>query len=158
MRANDAICGLVLIVFSVAMAVLTIPFPDFPGQKYGPDLLPRILAAGMTVCGILLIKRGLMARRQAGDAWFTIPAWTAMPMKVLRFGLVLASLVFYIVATDTLGFIPVGFVILLVLSMAFGARPLPALLSAAVATLMINYFFSSIMRVPLPRGLLDLVM
>jgi putative tricarboxylic transport membrane protein len=157
MRANDAISGFVLLVLAAVMAALTIPFPDFPGQRFGPDLLPLILSGALSICGLLLIVRGRNARGQ-GEAWFTIAAWTAVPSKVLRFLLVLGALVFYIVATDALGFVPVSFVIILVLSMAFGARPLPALLSAVVATLAINYFFSTIMRVPLPRGLLDLMM
>jgi putative tricarboxylic transport membrane protein len=157
MRANDAICGLVLLVFAAVMAVLTIPFPEFPGQRFGPDLLPLILSGALSICGVLLVKRGLQARR-GGEPWFVIAAWTALPPKVLRFALVLASLVFYIFAADTLGFVPVSLVIIFVLSIAFGARPLPALLSAFVATLAINYFFSTIMRVPLPRGLLNLVM
>lgn len=157
MRANDAICGLVLLVFAAVMAVLTIPFPDFPGQQYGPDLLPRILAAALAICGVLLVARGLQARR-GGEAWATRPAWFGQGMKVVRFLLVIAALLFYIFAVDALGFVPVSFVIILVLSMTFGARPLPALVTAVVATLAINYFFGSIMRVPLPRGLIDLVM
>lgn len=157
MRANDAVSGLVLLVLAAVMAALTIPFPEFPGQRFGPDLLPRILAAALAICGVLLIVRGLQQRRE-GAPWFTVAAWLAVPMKVTRFLLVLAALVFYIAAADTLGFVPVAFVIIATLSLAFGARPLPAVFTAAVATLAINYFFGSIMRVPLPRGLLDLVM
>jgi putative tricarboxylic transport membrane protein len=154
MRANDAICGLLLLVFAAVMAALTIPFPSFPGQNYGPDLLPRILAAALSICGILLVVRGLKARRE-GAAWMTWPVWFTIPVKVMRFLLVIGTLVFYIFATDTLGFIPVSFIIIAVLSWAFGARPLPAIVTALIATLTINYFFGSIMRVPLPRGFLD---
>jgi putative tricarboxylic transport membrane protein len=157
MRANDAICGLVLVVFAAVMAALTIPFPEFPGQNYGPDLLPRILAVALAICGVLLIKRGWQARAQ-GDPWFTRPAWMAVRVKVMRFLLVIAALLFYIFASDPLGFVPVSFVIIAVLSIAFGGRTLWALVAALVATLAINYFFGSIMRVPLPRGILDLFM
>lgn len=155
MRVNDAICGLVLIVFAAVMAALTIPFPDFPGQKYGPDLLPRVLAVLLTICGAVLLVRGLKARRQ-GEAWYTLPAWLAVPKRVLRFLLVIAALLFYIFASDPLGFLAVSFVIVAVLSIAFGAKPVWALTAAVVATVAINYFFGSIMRVPLPRGILDL--
>jgi len=156
MRANDAICGLVLLVFAAVMAALTIPFPDFPGQQYGPDLLPRILSAALAICGVILVVRGLQARRE-GDAWVTRPAWFGQGMKVARFLLVIAALLFYIFAVDMLGFVPVSFVIILALSISFGARPLPVIVTAVVATLAINYFFGSIMRVPLPRGLIDLL-
>jgi putative tricarboxylic transport membrane protein len=155
MRANDAICGLVLLVFAAVMAALTIPFPEFPGQNYGPDLLPRILSAALAICGALLIKRGWQARGQ-GDPWFTRPAWMGVPVKVMRFLIVIAALLFYIFAVDPLGFLPVSFIIIAVLAIAFGGRPFWALVAALVATLAINYFFGSIMRVPLPRGILDL--
>jgi putative tricarboxylic transport membrane protein len=155
MRANDAICGLVLLVFAAVMAALTIPFPEFPGQKYGPDLLPRILSLALAICGVLLIKRGRQARGQ-GDTWFTRPAWMGIPVKVMRFLLVIAALLFYIFASDPLGFLPVSFIIIAVLAIAFGGRPVWSLVAALVATLAINYFFGSIMRVPLPRGILDL--
>ena len=157
MRANEAICGLVLLVFSVTMAALTIPFPEFPGQHYGPDLLPRILAVTLSICGIILVVRGLRARRN-GEAWLTFPTWFGQRAKVFRFVLVIAALLFYILAADTLGFVPVSFIIILVLSVSFGARPFPAVVTAVLATAGINYFFASIMRVPLPRGLLDLMM
>jgi putative tricarboxylic transport membrane protein len=157
MRVNDAICGFVLIVFAAVMAALTIPFPDFPGQKYGPDLLPRLLAVALTICGIILVVRGLKTRRQ-GEAWYTLPAWLSVPAKVLRFVLVIAALLFYIFASDPLGFVVVSFVIVTALSIAFGAKPAWAVLTALIATVAINYFFGSIMRVPLPRGIIDLVM
>ncbi|MDQ2080684.1 tripartite tricarboxylate transporter TctB family protein [Xanthobacteraceae bacterium Astr-EGSB] len=155
MRANDAICGLVLLVLAAVMAALTIPFPEFPGQNYGPDLLPRILSVALAICGALLIKRGWQARGQ-GDPWFTRPAWLGVPIKVMRLLLVIAALLFYIFAGDPLGFLPVSFIIIAVLAIAFGGRPFWALVAALVATLAINYFFGSIMRVPLPRGILDL--
>ena len=155
MRANDAVCGLVLLILAATMAVLTIPFPSYPGQRFGPDLLPLILSAGLSICGVMLIIRG-RAQLRAGGRWFILASWLRQPVKVMRYLLVIAALLFYIFASEPLGFLVVSFVILATLSIAFGARPLPALISAVIATLAINYFFGSIMRVPLPRGLLDL--
>ena len=40
MRANDAICGLVLIFLAAVMIALAATLPEFPGQKYGPALFP----------------------------------------------------------------------------------------------------------------------
>ena len=77
MRANDALSGLVLILLSLAMIALTLSFPAFPGQKYGPALFPRILGTGLIVCGAILIWNGINSRKagsgsRAGcDAGFT---------------------------------------------------------------------------------------
>ena len=70
MRANDAVNGAILIIFAAIMIALTASFPAFPGQKYGPSLFPRLLGAGLIICGALLVWRGLQARR-AGERWLT---------------------------------------------------------------------------------------
>ena len=51
MRANDAVNGAILILFAAIMIALTASFPAFPGQKYGPSLFPRLLGAGLIICG-----------------------------------------------------------------------------------------------------------
>lgn len=152
MRANDAVVGLVLILFAVAMFAVTLSFPAFPGQNYGPSLFPRILASGIAIGGLLLVGRGLIARR-AGADWLTMDPWTREPHLVINFVGVLAALVFYIFAAETLGFIPTAFVILAGLIWRLGSRPPIALLVAAGTTVVIQWFFGGIMRVPLPRGI-----
>jgi putative tricarboxylic transport membrane protein len=46
----------------------------------------------------------------------------------------------------------------LVLFLWFGVRPLTAVIVAVGMTLLVHWFFSSMMRVPLPRGILDSVL
>ena len=153
MRANDAIAGLVLIVLSLAMIALTLGFPDFPGQKYGPALFPRILGVGLIVCGVLLVRNGLAARH-AGAAWVEVAPWVYEPWRLGSFLLVLAMLLLYIVASETIGFIPIALVFLGGLFLWLGVRPVTAVVTALAATIAIHWFFGSMLRVPLPRGLL----
>jgi putative tricarboxylic transport membrane protein len=151
MRANDAISGLVLIVLSGAMIALTASFPDFPGQKYGPALFPRILGAGLIICGAILIWHGIVARR-AGAPWGEIAPWMREPRRLGSFLLTLGMLVLYILASETVGFIPIALVFLGSLFLWLGVRPLTAVITAVLATAAIQYFFASLLRVPLPRG------
>lgn len=153
MRANDAISGLVLIVISTFMIYLTLDFPAFPGQKYGPSLFPRILGAALILCGLILVLRGLSARR-AGEAWIAFADWTGEPRRVASFLLLPAAVVLYILLSEPIGFIPVAFAILIFLFLWFRARLLVALPVAVVATWVVHWFFATMMRVPLPRGLL----
>ena len=44
---------------------------------------------------------------------------------------------------------------LLVLFVGLGVRPIPAVLTAVATTIAIHWFFSTMLRVPLPRGWLD---
>ena len=111
MRANDAIAGLVLIVLSAVMIALTASFPEFPGQKYGPSLFPRILGAGLIVCGGILMLNGLASRR-AGAPWVEIAPWAREPRRLATFLLVIALLLLYIFAAETIGFIPLALLFL----------------------------------------------
>lgn len=157
MRANDAINGLVLILLSVAMIAITSSFPAFPGQPYGPSLFPRVLGTLLIICGALLIWRGLAARR-AGAGWVAMAPWTRQPWRVVSFFLMLGSLLLYILVGDTIGFIPIAIVILLALFLWFGVRPLVAVITAVAATFVIHWFFATMLRVPLPRGVLDSIL
>jgi putative tricarboxylic transport membrane protein len=156
-RANDIISGLVLIILALAMMALTIDFPAFPGQKYGPSLFPRILGTGVIICGALIIMNGVRARR-AGAPWVEIAPWVYEPWRVGSFLLTLAMVLLYILVADTVGFILIALVFLGSLFLWLGVRPVTAVLTAVITTIAIQYFFGTLLRVPLPRGWLTNVM
>lgn len=157
MRANDALSGFVLIVLSLAMIAFTFTFPAFPGQKYGPALFPRILGTGLILCGFVLIWNGWAARKE-GAKWLEIAPWVRDPWRLTSFFLVLALLLLYILLSETVGFIPIAFLFLLALFYWLGVRPITAIITAVVATLAIHWFFSNLLRVPLPRGWLNTIL
>ncbi len=157
MRANDAISGLMLIALSALMIAFTASFPEFPGQKYGPSLFPRILGAGLIVCGALLVWKGLAARTP-GTPWVEFAPWTRERWRLGSFALMLAMLVLYILASETVGFIPIALIFLLVQFLWLGVRPLTAVITAIVTTALIHEFFSTLLRVPLPRGWLNTIL
>jgi putative tricarboxylic transport membrane protein len=154
MRANDAIAGLILIAFAAAMIGITFTFPAFPGQRYGPNLFPRVVGSGLVICGLILVWRGLQMRA-AGEPWGTLAPWAREPRRAISFGLILGSILLYILVSEWVGFIPLVAGILIVLFLWFRARPIVAVPVAIAATLIVHWFFASAMRVPLPRGWLD---
>lgn len=151
MRLNDALLGAVLLGFGAWVWWLTTFFPAFPGQDYGPNLFPRILVVGISICAVMLVLRGL---RQRGHA-IVIDDWVRDPARVVSVLSMPAAVLFYIFASDPLGFIPTAFVILATLFLWFRTRVVLALPIAAGMTLLMHWFFAGLMRVPLPRGLLD---
>ncbi len=153
MRINDIISGLVLIVVSLGMIYLTLDFPEFPGQKYGPSLFPRILCSGLIICGVVLVFRGLAARRE-GVPLIQMADWSRDPSRLLSFLLIPGLVVAYIFVSEPIGFIPVTFAMLLFLFVWFRSRLVVALPVAALTTWIVHWFFATLMRVPLPRGLL----
>lgn len=157
MRLNDALVGAGLILLAGWVVWLTTFFPAFPGQDYGPSLFPRILAGGLVLCSLALIARGVAARR-AGGPWIAFAPWTREPQRLLSFLLMLGAMLAYLYGAEPLGFLPVAFAILLGLMLWFAVRWWLALLVAAAMTLLVHWFFGTMMRVPLPRGLLDTVL
>ena len=151
MRLNDSLLGAILLGFVGWVWWLTTFFPAFPGQDYGPNLFPRILAAAIGLCAVLLVLRGLRARGRL----LTLAGWTREPARLFSFLLMPGAVLFYILASDRLGFIPTAFVILMVLLLWFRTRTVVALPVAAGMTLLVHWFFAGLMRVPLPRGLMD---
>jgi putative tricarboxylic transport membrane protein len=148
---NDALLGALLLAFAGWVWWLTTFFPAFPGQDYGPNLFPRILAGAIAICGALLLIRGLRAR----ERWLILEEWTRDPARLASFLSVIAAALFYLFFSDALGFIPTAFAILLALFLWFRTRVVMAVPVAVGMTLLVHWFFAGLMRVPLPRGLMD---
>jgi putative tricarboxylic transport membrane protein len=67
-----------------------------------------------------------------------------------------ALLLFYVLAVERLGFLPTAAAMVLVTSLALGARLRLAVPLAIGAPLFVNLVFSKLLRVPLSSGLLPL--
>jgi len=153
MRFNDAVSGLAIILFAVAMIAYTTTFPPMPGQRYGPALFPRVIGGGLLLAGVILVARGW--RERASVPWVTLGGWATQPRFVVNVVLVLAGLLGYILFSDWLGFIPTSLAILLVLFIRFGVSWFAAVPAAIVTTLVIHTIFARYLLVPLPWGLLQ---
>lgn len=152
MRVNEAVLGALLLALMVAVFSATAAFPRIPGQPYGPDLFPRLIAGGLGIAGALMTLRGLLSQPRLPFA--TLAPWARSARAAGAVGLALAAMVFYILAADTLGFVITAFALLVVLMLYLRTPPLTALLASAATTLAVEYTFGSLMRIPLPRGLL----
>jgi putative tricarboxylic transport membrane protein len=153
MRLNDAVFGVLLIVFAIAEIAYTRTFPSLHGQAYGPDLFPIMIGVGFLITGAILTVRGIASR--GGQPLLEVGAWADERRNVVSFALVLLALLFYIAASDWLGFIPTAFIIVLVLLKSFGSGLITAVVIAALTTLGIHALFARVLLVPLPWGLLQ---
>ncbi|HEY0824705.1 MAG TPA: tripartite tricarboxylate transporter TctB family protein [Ramlibacter sp.] len=152
MKLNDAVFGLLLTILGAAVLVAIRGYPNIPGQPVGPALFPGLIAAGLCVCGVLLIAKGL--RHRGGQPWLAWDAWVRSPRHVLALLVLLGSVMFYIAAADVLGFLPTAFIILMVVFLVLRVRPAVAVPVALVATLLVHTGFYKLLKVPLPWGLL----
>lgn len=152
MRMNDAVFGFLLLVLGAAVLAAVQGYPRIPGQPVGPALFPGLLAAGLCIGGLLLIVRGWKARHDG--PWLEWDDWVRSPRHVLGFATVVAAILFYILASEWLGFLPTASLILLALFLVLKVPPGRAVLIAVVATLVIHFAFYKLLRVPLPWGVL----
>lgn len=152
MRFNDAIFGIVLIVFALAEIAYTQTFPSLHGQDYGPDLFPMIIGSGLIVCGIILILKGVAHRTNV--PMMTVGDWAHDRGNVLNVVVLLGSIAFYILFSGWLGFILTSLLILTTLLVRLGSGWLTSVIVAVATTLIIHSLFAKVLLVPLPWGIL----
>lgn len=152
MRFNNAIPGAFLIVFALVEIAYATTFPRLHGQDYGPDLFPIIIGCGLLVCGGILIIQGLA--QKATVPMLEVGDWAQDRGNIINVALLLGSIVFYILVSGGLGFIPTSLLILTTLLTRFGsAWPLSVILAIAT-TFIIHTLFAKVLLVPLPWGIL----
>ena len=152
MKVNDAVFGAVLLLLGLAVLVHVPSFPTIPGQNVGPALFPGLIAGGLVVCALMLIINGI--RHRATEPWIDTGEWMRSRRHIGAFFVTIGAVVAYIVLADKLGFLIVGPLVLLALFLAYGVRPVTAIIVAIAVTFVIHYAFYKLLRVPLPWGVL----
>jgi putative tricarboxylic transport membrane protein len=152
-KLNDAVFGVLLMLLGAAVLVGVQGYPKIPGQPVGPALFPGLIAAGLCIGGVLLVARGW--RQRAAQRWLAWDDWVRSPRHVMALAVLLASVIFYILAAERLGFLLTAPAILLALFLVLRVPPLRAVTVALVATLLVHFAFYKLLRVPLPWGVLQ---
>lgn len=153
MKLNDAVFGLLLILLGGAVLFAVQGYPKIPGQPVGPALFPRLVAVALCACGALLVVRGW--RERAARKWLAWDDWARSPRHLAALAVLLGGIVFYIAASETLGFLPTAAIVLLALCLVLRVRPLLAIAVAVLASLVVHFAFYKLLKVPLPWGVLQ---
>jgi putative tricarboxylic transport membrane protein len=154
MRPSDLTTGLIVMAGGLAVAGYAQTFPPMPGQNIGPSYFPTVIGVCLASAGAALAVSGLKRR---DTPWLAIDAWARTPRALARAALVVVALIGYTVVVDPLGFLITGVLFLSVLFAAFGARRRWILPVAIGVTVAIHYAFYTVLRVPLPWGLLEAI-
>jgi len=152
MRVSDVISGLFIIAFSIWIIIEARSYPALPGVPYGPGLFPTVIAAAMILGGIVLVLKG--GRNLKATGWYSLAPWARKGKTYVTLGLIFGTLLFYILASEKIGFLITSTVILLVLlSWTRGRRRIATTIVISVGFPIVVYvLFSSILRIPLPQG------
>jgi putative tricarboxylic transport membrane protein len=147
---HDLVGGLLAAALGAAVVLYVRTFPELPDGQPGPALFPGIVGGLLVVFGLVLVVRAVSARGEpAADPDAGITA-----QGRLRALAVLGLVVAYLLLAETLGFPLTMGVLLFLLMWLLGARPLVAVLAAAVTTGFIFVVFEELLLVPLPEGFL----
>lgn len=159
MLLSDRVTGGAIATLGAAAFFYGSKLPPVPGQQVGPSAFPMVVGAGLVLCGVMIVLgvgRHFEEVAEADVVSHSTPEELA-PLPAWRNWLALlppALLLFYALASEALGFLPTAAIMVLVASLAFGARPKLAVPLALIAPFVINLIFLKLLRVPLPGGLL----
>ena len=155
MKLNDAVFGARFLILSLLVLWSVQSYPKIPGQNIGPAAFPGVAASVLALCGVLLIVHGV--RQRAGAPWFQRGEWTSRPPQLIAFAVTVLGLLLYVLASERIGFIVTGTVMLAALMFALKVKPVTAVAVALVATVLIHVAFYKGLRVPLPSGVLPIL-
>ena len=118
---------------------------------WGRPPFPSSSAAASIICGAL-IAFGIGHSFEVPEEEAAGPGpWRLGGLRAL---VPPALLAFYVYASEPLGFLLTGAIMVLVAAFALGARPRLAVPIAIVAPLLVHLAFYKLLRVPLPAGIL----
>lgn len=158
---GDLVSGAAVVLFGASVVLYARGFPELGDGAPGPALFPTVVGGLLVLFGAVLVGRWVLGRARA-DTAAERPSGDRERERVSRIparawldaALVVASIVFYLLLSDVLGFAPTMAVLLFVLSWRLGAKLLVALGTAVLVPALIYLVFQRLLLVPLPGGLL----
>ncbi len=146
MRLGDVLTGGALIAAGGFVALEAQGFPRMAGIAYGPDLFPTVAAAGLALCGVAIAAEGARAAPDSVAAQERLA-----PLRILALLGVVAGVA---LALPWLGFHLTFAAATLAACRIFGGGWTMAAALTLIAPLALHYVFYSLLRVPLPWGVL----
>jgi putative tricarboxylic transport membrane protein len=149
-KLSELHLGVLTALGGIALVFASAHFGPLPGQAYGAGTMPRLIGWCSILLGGFMIATSL---KHLPDMLKPhLSGWVRTPRLALAALATLAVIVFYILFSEALGFIPVSFIGLVALMLVLRTRPLTAILASAATTLVVYYGFSRLLMVPLPRS------
>ena len=162
MRLPDRVTGLFLVGLGALSAYGGSLLPPVPGQQVGPNVFPMIVGLGLCICGVLVAfgigqrfeeeAKAELATIEIGE----VPTKEHSFLYQLRVLLPPALILFYVAASERIGFVPTAAIIVFIAATALGARLRLAVPLALIAPVFVHLAFYKLLRVPLPAGLLPM--
>lgn len=152
MQLSDRITGGVLVLLGAASAWGGSRLPAVPGQEVGPAAFPMLIGFGLIACGALIALG--VGRSFEAEEIEQAHSGSVMDRLGLRVLAPPALLLFYMLASERLGFLLTAAVMVFLGALALRASLKLAIPLAIAAPLLVHLAFYKLLRVPLPDGIL----
>ncbi len=158
MRFSDFALGLGVAVFGIAVLLHVRTFPEIPGMQYGPAFFPGLIGAAFLICGVALVVGSVVRGAALTERFAERPAWFGDRLAVWRAVGVVLSVVAYALVSPVLGFLLTVALLTAGLLLLMGVRWVVVVPLMVLLPLFLHYGFAQGLRVPLPRGPLELLL
>lgn len=158
MKFSNLLVGFFLILLGGSVLAYGYTLPPMPGQVYGAGLFPMLIGVCLAGFGSHLARLGLIERRMLRTPLVTVDDWARDHRLVVNMAVVLLLIIAYVILSQRIGFVLMSLGILIVLFWRLGLNWRMNIPIAFLSTVFIQLSFSSVLRVPLPRGWLEHVL
>lgn len=148
MKISDRAIGIIAILGGLGIIYGTLDFRSVPGQQFGSAFFPIIVGTVAICSGIAQL---LLAK---SAPLIEFADWMKGPLLFRGLSVVLASFI-WLFASDFLGFILTTTLLIFGISLAAGGKAHIAILVGVGMTSILYIVFGSILRVPLPHGIIE---
>ena len=149
LRTWDVLLGGIFAIAGVFIFLQARTFPNLAGGYPGPGFFPQLLAVLLVLSGLGIAANAAVKRVRPR----TLPLSDVPRREKITALLVVLAVVLYVVAADTLGFIPVVSILVIGLMLRTGVSRRSGIAVGIGVTLAIYVVFERILRVPLPSGM-----
>ena len=120
MKLHDSILAAAFLLLAIAVVAGAQAFPPSPGQPVGPALFPTVIGTCLGIGSAILLVRSLAT--SGPKMWFSASAELRRPRALIGLLLSIAAVIFYLAASEPLGFLPCSVLILIVLFSVYGVK------------------------------------
>jgi putative tricarboxylic transport membrane protein len=150
MRLSDATLGAIFLLMGISLAWYSFGLPTIPGQNYGAATFPLFIAMGLIGCSARLLYTGI---RYGGEPPVILSDQLKSARALAGAAATIILVVFYILFSRRLGFIPTATLIAFAMFLILKVHPAKAAIIAVIAAFVCDFIFRTMLLVPLPFGL-----
>lgn len=137
------LAGAAVIALGLAMIIIATGFPTVPGMQFGPGLFPKIIGGGLLLSGVGILVEAF--GRASGEG---------ASRPGIRQLLLVGAIAFFALTLHPLGFHVSAAITIFAATLLARGGLLTTLILTCCGPIVLHFIFYSVMRVPLPWGIL----